>query len=115
MLQMLAGGTLAGLVTERERIAQAQVAHATHGLPSPKIKDVSVIATAPAGLRLTAESLAGRRNRIGTVTVERTDQSDGAVSGGQPAAEPVPEAGPGPNPPGRSGNGQVPANRRAQH
>jgi len=68
-----------------------------------------------AGLRLTAESLAGRRNRIGTVTVERTDQSDGAVSGGQPAAEPVPEAGPGPNPPGRSGNGQVPANRRAQH
>jgi hypothetical protein len=26
-----------------------------------------------AGLRLTAESLAGRRNRIGTVTVERTE------------------------------------------
>jgi CBS domain containing-hemolysin-like protein len=30
-----------------------------------------------AGLRLTAESLAGRRNRIGTVMVERTDDQNG--------------------------------------
>jgi magnesium and cobalt exporter, CNNM family len=30
-----------------------------------------------AGLRLTAESLAGRRNRIGTVTVERIEDTDG--------------------------------------
>jgi CBS domain containing-hemolysin-like protein len=35
------------------------------------------------GLRLTAESLAGRRNRIGTVIVERTDQPGGTP----PAAE----------------------------
>jgi hypothetical protein len=32
--------------------AQAQVSRATRATPSPKIKDVQVIATAPAGLRL---------------------------------------------------------------
>ena len=68
-----------------------------------------------AGLRLTAESLAGRRNRIGTVTAERTDQPDGAGNADRPAEEPRPDAGAGPNPPGHSGNGQVPANRQAQH
>src|SRR3954453_22054824 len=52
LLQMAAAGTL-GYISSRERQAQAQVARATRGLPSPKIKDVSVIATAPAGLRLT--------------------------------------------------------------
>jgi hypothetical protein len=40
-----------------------------------------------AGLRLTAESLAGRRNRIGTVTVERVE-----VTAQQPA---VPQDGGG--------------------
>ena len=44
---------MAGLLTERARHAEAQVARATRGLASPKIRDVSVIATAPAGLRLT--------------------------------------------------------------
>jgi mannonate dehydratase len=39
-------------VTERERQAQAQVQRATRGMPSPKIKDVGVIATEPAGVRL---------------------------------------------------------------
>jgi mannonate dehydratase len=53
LLQMIGGGSLLGLVTERERKAQAQTARATRGMPAPKIKDVSVIATAPAGLRLT--------------------------------------------------------------
>src|SRR6478672_12731753 len=52
LLQTLAAGSFAGLVTPREQKAQAQVAKATRGMPSPKIKDVSVIATAPAGLRL---------------------------------------------------------------
>jgi CBS domain containing-hemolysin-like protein len=38
-----------------------------------------------AGLRLTAESLAGRRNRIGTVTAERvTPVGDGSPGGGGP-------------------------------
>ena len=36
----------------REMAAQAQIARNTKGLPSPKIRDISVIATAPAGLRL---------------------------------------------------------------
>jgi CBS domain containing-hemolysin-like protein len=39
-----------------------------------------------AGLRLTAESLAGRRNRIGTVRVERIG-ADGGAAGGSGAAE----------------------------
>ena len=39
-------------VSQRELGAQEKVAKAVRGLPSPKIKDVSVIATAPAGLRL---------------------------------------------------------------
>jgi len=38
-----------------------------------------------AGLRLTAESLAGRRNRIGTVTVERAHLADHGRGDGGPA------------------------------
>src|SRR5246500_473988 len=53
LLQAVAGMGMAGLLTERERHAEAQVARATRGLASPKIRDVSVTATAPAGLRLT--------------------------------------------------------------
>jgi mannonate dehydratase len=53
LLRMVAAASAMGAVTSRERQAQAQVARATRGLPTPKIKDVSVIATAPAGLRLT--------------------------------------------------------------
>src|SRR3984893_5466095 len=37
---------------QRELAAQEKIAKAVRGLPSQKIKDVSVIATAPAGLRL---------------------------------------------------------------
>jgi mannonate dehydratase len=40
-------------MTPREAAAQEQVAKATRATPSPKIKDVQVIATAPIGLRLT--------------------------------------------------------------
>ena len=43
-----------------------------------------------AGLRLTAESLAGRRNRIGTVTVDRAAPSAGAA---RPGRTPAREAG----------------------
>lgn len=39
-------------LSAREAAAQQQAARATRALPSPKIKDVQVIATAPAGLRL---------------------------------------------------------------
>jgi mannonate dehydratase len=53
LLQAIAGAGLAGVLTERARKAEAQVTRATRGLAAPKIRDVSVIATAPAGLRLT--------------------------------------------------------------
>ena len=53
LLQPLAGAGLAGVLTERAPRAEAQVTRATRGLATPKIRDVSVIATAPAGLRLT--------------------------------------------------------------
>jgi mannonate dehydratase len=53
LLRSAAAAGLSGFWTERERRAQAQVTSATRGLPSPTIRDVSVIATAPAGLRLT--------------------------------------------------------------
>src|SRR5882762_4728203 len=53
LLQAVAGAGLAGVLTDRARQAEAQVTRATRGLASPKIRDVSVIATAPAGLRLT--------------------------------------------------------------
>src|SRR5919197_3917013 len=53
LLQTIMGTSFAGLLTKRELAAQTLVERATRGMPSPKIKDVSVIATAPAGLRLT--------------------------------------------------------------
>ena len=46
------GLVAAGALTPRQIAAQEQVARATRATPSPKIKDVQVIATAPAGLRL---------------------------------------------------------------
>ena len=53
LLRVLSASASAGWITGREQSAQAQVANAARGMPSPKIRDVSVIATAPAGLRLT--------------------------------------------------------------
>jgi mannonate dehydratase len=51
-LQMIAGGAVAGLAGTRQLQAQERAARATRGMPSPKIKDVRVIATEPAGDRL---------------------------------------------------------------
>jgi mannonate dehydratase len=48
-------GTVGGLgaaVSARQLAAQERVERATRGMPSPRIRDVQVIATAPAGLRL---------------------------------------------------------------
>jgi mannonate dehydratase len=53
LLQMVGTGVLAGPVTARELLAQQQAERATRGMKSPRIRDVQVIATAPAGLRLT--------------------------------------------------------------
>ena len=52
VLRMIAGGVAAGLTSRRHLTAQEQAAKAVRGMPSPKIKDVSVIATQPAGARL---------------------------------------------------------------
>src|SRR5258708_2747605 len=48
----LGGAGLFGMMTAREAAAQQAVAQATRAMPSPNIKDISVIETAPAGVRL---------------------------------------------------------------
>ncbi len=48
-----ASAAVATFLTAREAIAQEQVARATRGVPSPKIKDVGVIECSPQGSRLT--------------------------------------------------------------
>ena len=52
LLKLTAGSGLAGLISKRELAAQEQVRKAVRGMPSPKIRDIRVIETAPAGLRL---------------------------------------------------------------
>ena len=52
LLQMVAGGALGSVVSARELAAQEKVERATRGMPSPKIKDLQVINTQPAGVRL---------------------------------------------------------------
>ena len=47
-----AAGAFAGLITKREAAAQDKIERATRGMPSPRIRDVSVIATEPGGFRL---------------------------------------------------------------
>jgi mannonate dehydratase len=52
LFKSIAAAGLAGLVTPREQKAQQAVEKAVRGLPAPKIKDIQVIETAPAGVRL---------------------------------------------------------------
>src|SRR6266705_7149869 len=52
LMKAIGGGAVAGLIAKREAAAQDKVQRAAHGMKSPVIKDVSVIATAPAGFRL---------------------------------------------------------------
>ena len=51
-LRSIAGTAVFGATT-RHLQAQEQVARATHGMPSPRIKDISVIECQPNGVRLT--------------------------------------------------------------
>ncbi len=53
LLQFIGSAGLMGLVTKREAAAEEAVAQATRATPTPKIKDISVIETAPGGVRLT--------------------------------------------------------------
>jgi mannonate dehydratase len=52
ILKSIAGAGLATLLTPREEKAQQAVEKAVRGLSRPKIKDITVIETAPAGVRL---------------------------------------------------------------
>ena len=52
LIRSITGGAVAALVAKREAAAQEKVERAGRGMRSPMIKDVSVIATAPAGSRL---------------------------------------------------------------
>src|SRR3954468_9646576 len=52
LLKSIAAAGFGGLITPREQKAQQTVEKAIRGLPAPKIKDVQVIETAPAGVRL---------------------------------------------------------------
>jgi len=45
LIQSVAGGALAAPVSARQLWAQAEVERARRGAPSPKIKDITVIAT----------------------------------------------------------------------
>jgi CBS domain containing-hemolysin-like protein len=67
-----------------------------------------------AGLKLTAEILAGRRNRISTVTVRRVKRKDGAAEAAdaQEAQETQVEQDHGDRPEGESGRGQEGSRRR---
>jgi len=50
-VQLAAGGAFGGMAGGSAMKAQEKQARATRGVPSPKIKEISVIATQPAGAR----------------------------------------------------------------
>jgi mannonate dehydratase len=52
LLAMAAAGGMTGILAAREAAAQEKVDRATRGMPAPTIKDISVIATQPGGVRL---------------------------------------------------------------
>src|SRR5881227_45434 len=52
LLKAISGGAVATHLAKKEAFAQQKVDQAARGMKSPIIKDVSVIATAPAGSRL---------------------------------------------------------------
>src|SRR6476646_9643065 len=52
LLELAVGASVASFMTQRHLDAQEKVQRAVRGTVSPKIKDVQVIATSPAGLRL---------------------------------------------------------------
>ena len=52
LLKLLGSSGLMGFMSPREATAQQAVAQATRAMPTPKIRDISVIETAPGGVRL---------------------------------------------------------------
>ena len=62
-LHLLGGAGLLGAVTPAEVAAEQAVAQATRTLPTPHITDISVIETAPAGVRLTVVKITDRNTQ----------------------------------------------------
>ncbi|MBM3736536.1 MAG: starvation-sensing protein RspA [Acidobacteria bacterium] len=52
IMKLMTSAAATAAVAKKEAKAQETVARATRGMPSPKIRDIQVIACAPAGLRL---------------------------------------------------------------
>ena len=52
LLQLACCGTVANVLNGKSEAAQEVIEKSSRGTPSPRIEDISVIATAPAGLRL---------------------------------------------------------------
>src|SRR5258708_7287201 len=48
----------------RDAAAQAQTERATRGMPAPRIRDISVIETQPAGVRLTVVKVTTDQDRL---------------------------------------------------
>ena len=53
LLHLIGTGGLATAITPREAAAEQAVAQATRAVPVPRIRDLTVIETAPGGVRLT--------------------------------------------------------------
>ena len=63
LLQSIGAAGLLGLAGPREQQAQEAVARATRGMPAPRIKDIGVIESQPAGVRLTVVKIIDRSGR----------------------------------------------------
>src|SRR5512133_379655 len=58
LLKLAAASPLMAAAVDREARAQAQMARATRGMPSPKIKDIKALYTAPAKVPLAVVKVA---------------------------------------------------------
>ena len=77
---------------QRELAAQEKIAKAVRGLPSPKIKDVSVIATEPGGSRLVVVKITTDQDGLyGYGCGTFTQRADLVVAGGREISETVPD------------------------
>ena len=85
LLKTLGGAGLLGLASPREQRAQEQVARATRAMPTPKIKDISVIECQPEGVRLTVVKITTDQDGLygyGCATfTQRADVSAGSGRG----------------------------------
>ena len=79
-LKSVAGVGIAAALSPRMVKAEEQAARATRGMPSPKIKDISVIECEPQGVRLTVVKITTDQDGSGAAGGGEISQ---AVSAGQ--------------------------------